>query len=138
MSVVWAGVGEGVRAGAGASLRPHVYNEVLTKRNPKNQKEPRTKNEHEKKSRYFLGIRCVRGTFWAVSSIGGTFWAMSSVGGTFWAVSTVGGSLWVVSRVGGTFWTVSRVGGTFWRYLELAVLFWRTRQNQNKAVFFRQ
>ena len=44
-------------AGAGASLCPHVHKEVL----PKNQKEQRTKNEHGKKSLYFLdGIQCRR------------------------------------------------------------------------------
>ena len=53
------GAGAGVWAGAGASLCPHVHKEVLRKRNPKYQKEQRTKNEHEKKSRYFLGgIQC--------------------------------------------------------------------------------
>ena len=82
--MVWSGVVAGVRAGAGASLCPHVYNEVLPKRNPMNQKEPRTKNEHEKKSRYvFWAVSSVRGTVRAISSIGGTFWAKSTVGGTF-------------------------------------------------------
>ena len=42
-------------------LCPRVYKEVLPKRNPKNQKEQRTKNEHENKSRYRLGgIPCTR------------------------------------------------------------------------------
>ena len=72
--MVWAGVGAGVWAGAWAPLCPHVHKEVLPKRNPNNQKEQRTKNEHENKSRYFWGgIQRVRGSFWAVSSIGGTF-----------------------------------------------------------------
>ena len=91
-----AGVGTGVWAGAGTSLCPHVLKEVLPKRNPKNQQEQRTKNEHEKKSRYFSGGILVYGTFWAVSSVGGTFCAVSSVGGTFWAVSRVGGTLLAV------------------------------------------
>ena len=40
-------------------ISAHVHKEVLLKTNPKNQKEQRTKNEHEKKSRYFLGgIQC--------------------------------------------------------------------------------
>ena len=61
LSVVWAGVGAGVWVGAGAYLCPHVHNEVLPKRIPKNQKDQRTKNEHEKKSRYILGdIPCTR------------------------------------------------------------------------------
>ena len=61
LSVVWAGVGAGVWVGAGAYLCPHVHKEVLPKRNPKNQKDQRTKNEHEKKSRYILGdIPCTR------------------------------------------------------------------------------
>ena len=51
----WGRCKGGVRAGTGASLSPHVLNEVLQKKNPKNQKEQRTKNEHEEKSRYFLG-----------------------------------------------------------------------------------
>ena len=105
LSVVWAGVEAGVWAGAGASLCPHLHKEVLPKRNPKNQKEQTTKNEHQKKSRYFWAVSSVRGTFSVVSSIGGTFWAISSVGGTFWAVSSI--------------------GGTFGRYREMAVLFWR-------------
>ena len=74
------------------SLCPHVHKEVLPKRNPKNQKEQRTKNEHEREAGSFWAVSSVRGIFWAVSSISGTFWAISSVGGTFWAVSSIGGT----------------------------------------------
>ena len=60
----WGRCKGGVRAGTGASLSPHVLNEVLQKKYPKNQKEQRTKNEHEEKSRYFLGgIHCTRYLF---------------------------------------------------------------------------
>ena len=90
LSVVWVGVGAGVWAGSGASLCPHVHNEVLLKRNPKNQKEQRMNTK--RKAGTFWAVSSVRGTFWAVSSIGGAFWAISSVGGTFWAVSSVGGA----------------------------------------------
>ena len=115
--------GAGVWAGAGASLCLHVHKDILMKRNPKKQKEQRTKNEQEQKSRYFWAVSSVRDTFSPVSSIGVTFWAISSVGGSFWAVSSVGGTVWTVSKVGGTLWAVLGVGGTFWRYLELTALF---------------
>ena len=66
-----AGVGAGVWAGAGASFCPHVHKEVLPKRIPK---ERRTKNDHDKNSRYVLdGIQCTWHLF------GGTFSAISSI-----------------------------------------------------------
>ena len=87
--------------------------EFLPKRNPNNQKEQRTKNEHEKKSRYLLGgIQCTRYLFGGIQyrryllgdiKVRGTFSAASSVGSTFCAVSRVGGTLLAVLRVGGTF-----------------------------------
>ena len=66
-------VGARVWAGARATLCPHVYKEVLPKKNPKNQKEQRTKKKTKRKA----------GAFSAVSSVGGTFSAVSSGGGTF-------------------------------------------------------
>ena len=108
-----AGVRAGVWASVGASLCPYLHKEVLPKRNPKIQKDERTKNEHEKKSRYFLGgnqcrwhllggIQCRRYFLGGIQCwrylLGGI-----QCWGTFWAVSRVGGTLLVVWRVGGTF-----------------------------------
>ena len=135
--MVWAGLGAGVWAGARTSLCPHVHKEVLQKRNPKNQKERRTTNEREKKSRYFLGgIQYTRGTFSAVSSTGGTFlgdiqcrryllggiqcWRYILGGIESWryflAVSRVGVIFFVEAvkpKYGGIFSAVMQYGGIF-------------------------
>ena len=84
----------GVWAGAGASLCPHVHKEVLPKRNPNNQKEQRTKNEHEKKSCYVLGgIQCTRYLFgrYLVSAVPFVRYPVSAV--PVGRVSSVGGIL---------------------------------------------
>ena len=97
LNVVWAGVGADVCAGAGASLCLHVHKGVLPIRNPKNQKEQTAKNEHEKKSRYFLG---------GIQS-----------------VYAVPFRRYPVSAV--PFWRCLVLAVPFGRYRSLAVLFWR-------------
>ena len=105
----------GVWAGAGASLCPHVHKEVLPKKNPKDQKEQRTKNEHENKSPYFLGgIHCRR------YILGSIRYRQYLLGGIqFWRYLLGGIESWRYPFAGIESWY-------FWRYLELAVHFGAT------------
>ena len=136
LSVVWAAVGAGVWAGTRPSLCPHVHKEVLPIRNPKNQKEQRTKSEHEKNSRCFLGgIQCTWYLFGGIQyrryRLGDVQGQRYLLGGIqSWRYLLGGIESWRYSFGGIESWlyvlAVSGVGGTFcdesgktkiWRYL---------------------